>query len=336
MEARRDRTVFGYPPPQPRRTPRVSAAVPQDQPEGPDGQLVDGNILFWKQRSKRAAQLPGMSSSPAVDTPVEAHFTHSSHRESTERDLCPSVPDEPSPTMHEHFRMLRAKKEDMVTLTVSASLVEFEIPLEALVTTSRLWKRHIRPDAGNDAYLTSSELNATKTESMHLPTFVDFTHWLYSGKIIQYAHNGVSYAVASDAKRLIEAIGFGLKTQSESYQRAALEEFYQLGPHIENPEEYADLMLATAGQVYDPVESNGNPRKSARRCKPHPACWLIVAIVAAKRVGLDRDPPHYEHIHDRDFIQMFTLWYKKKGGGRAGGCQYPSTLSEALMGVEEE
>lgn len=224
----------------------------------------------------------------------------------------------------------------MVTLTVSASQVKFEIPREVLTTTSRLWKRFLCRNPGKDDGLTSSELNATNTEVMHLPTFVDFTHWLYSGRIIQYSNNGVSYAVASDAKRLIEAIGFGLKVQSEVYQRAALAEFYQLGPHIEDPEEYADLMLATAGRIYDPAASNGNPRKSARRCKPHPGCWLIVAIVAAKRKGTGRDGLHYEKIHDKDFIQMFRCWYEEKRGYATGGCQYPSTLSEALMGVEEE
>ncbi|PPJ54999.1 hypothetical protein CBER1_05652 [Cercospora berteroae] len=236
-------------------------------------------------------------------------------------------------TIRERFLALHARREDMIKVIISSSQVEFDLPREALATTSRIWSRRFGLSQSKRGGATPTPCREYRADNFSLPAFCDYTNWLYSGKILQYSHNGVSYAIDSAARRLVEALGFALKMEAESYQHAALQELFHLGPHLETPEDYADSIFSTMGNIYNPEECGSNPRRAARKWKPHPACWLIVAIVAAKREGPARDPIQYEKIHDKDFIRMFSWWYGCKEGQKMGGCQYPGTLTEALMGV---
>lgn len=336
MEAPRDRTIFRYPLPARPRAALKQALVHSTQQSSPTLQAGHDNkgLEVPVPRHFEVSQSLEMFETRAIDTPVEAMSPHMSIRQCTERDLClPAAAHQRPVTIHERFVALHAKKEDMITVIISSSQVEFDLPREALATTSRLWSRRFYLSQSKREGAIPTPCKEYRADNFSLPAFSDYTNWLYSGKILRYSHNGVPYAIDSAARRLVEALGFGLRMEAESYQHAALQELFHLGPHLATPEDYIDSIFSTMGIIYNPEECGSKTRRAVRKWKPHPACWLVVAIVAAKREGTGRDPIQYEKVHDKDFIRMFSWWYRSNRGQETGGCQYPSTLTEALIGL---
>lgn len=99
--------------------------------------------------------------------------------------------------------------------------------------------------------------------------FHDFAKYLQTGKVLQYPHNDVEYAIEQHARQLVNAIKLGIGFNHGGYTRAAEREFLALGKLLPWPEDYVN-------GVFEATKGLG---------VPHSARKLIVAIVAAKTCG---------------------------------------------------
>lgn len=150
--------------------------------------------------------------------------------------------------------------DDIITVVVGTDKVEFEVTRRHLCNASRYFKSILEGTPGIDFPILAPRSGVYThfqvRRNINQTDFFDFTVYLRTGRVLQYPHNRVKYAVDAAVSRLIAAIRLGISMQSEDYQDTAMQELYLLGPAIEHPERFVNEIFASCGTYRHAVDGD--------------------------------------------------------------------------------
>jgi len=157
----------------------------------------------------------------------------------------------------------------------------------------------------------------------------DYLRWHQTGRIIQYPHDSVEYALDHHARILISALGCGILLENRAYQCAAMQESITLAPLLAWPEDYVnEIFAATPSPAVESHKSDA--------AHHHPARMMIVAIVAATTCGEGKRKARHglrdKGIEREDRIEegMFWTMYDACCSKNGPECEWPERVEELI------